>query len=300
MKDHNYWKNYVYEIDIKEIENNLKKTTFKSRGLKLSLKYFEKDKNAPNILYSPGTGYYALPHVELLYYMYRRGYNTFGIDFQGHGDSEGGRGDFTINELVENCNDAVKYISSNFNNRIGAFGNSLGGFVTFYLGLAQGPVKSIVCQNAAVLTEKKFQDEVAEKIGKLLPLGKLLVKLFPKGRIPIKLYVDHDGFRETKREKEELEKYIKDPDIIKKYTLRAVLSQISTPPPKPIEELKIPIMLLVPTRDKLLSVSYMKDLYNRFSSAKKKFVKIDGGHEWIISYPKKAAKIICDWFDETL
>ena len=93
---------------------------------------------------------------------------------------------------------------------------------------------------------------------------------------------------------------MKDPDIIKRYTLRAVLSQISTPPPNPIKELKIPIMLLVPARDKLLSVSYMKDLYNRLSSAKKKFVKIDGGHEWIISYPKKAAKIICDWFNETL
>ena len=45
MKDPDYWKNYIYETDVEEIERNLRQATFKSRGLNLSLKYFEKDRN---------------------------------------------------------------------------------------------------------------------------------------------------------------------------------------------------------------------------------------------------------------
>jgi len=122
VKDKDYWKNYVYETDAEEIEKGIKRTTFKSRGLNLGLKYFEKDRNAPNILWVVGTGCYSLYLAELGYHMYLRGYNTFGIDFQGHGESEGRRGDFSVSELVENCSDAARYISHSFNDRIGAVG----------------------------------------------------------------------------------------------------------------------------------------------------------------------------------
>ena len=300
MKDPNYWKNYLYETDAEEIERNLARTTFKSRGLNLSLKYFEKDRNAPNILLISGTGRYSLFGADMMYEMHLRDYNVFGVDFQGHGDSEGKRGDFTIGELVENCSDAAKYVSANFNDRIGAIGLSLGGFITLYLGLAHGPVKSIFCQNPGILTEKKFQEEVAKDVKRILPLLKLLVRLLPRVKIPTTLYVDLRGLAESEREKENVEKYMRDPDIVKWYTLRGAMSQISTPPPNPIEELKIPTMFLVPARDKLMSVSYVRDLYDRLPPIKKEFIEVDGGHFWMISHFKEAAKVICDWFDETL
>jgi len=300
MKDPNYWKNYLYETDAEQIERNLERTTFKSRGLNLSLKYFEKDRNAPNILLIGGTGGYSLFGADMMYEMHLRDYNVFGVDLQGHGDSEGKKGDFTIGELVENCSDAAKYISANYNDRIGAIGPSLGGFITLYLGLAHGPVKSIFCQNPGILTEKKFQEEVAKEVKRILPLLKLLVRLLLGVKIPTTLYVDLRGLAESEREKENVEKYMRDPDIVKWYTLRGAMSQISTPPPNPIEELKIPTMFLVPARDKLMSVSYVRDLYGRLPPIKKELIEVDGGHFWMISHFKEAAKVICDWFDETL
>ena len=300
MKAPNYWKNYVYETDVEEIGGNIRRRTFKSRGLNLSLKYFQKDRNAPNILYIQSTGGYSLSCAEMLYHMHLRDYNVFGIDFQGHGDSEGNHGDFTIDELVGNCNDAAKYISSNFNDRIAAVGVSLGGFITFYLGLAHGPVKSIICQNPGILTEKNFQNEVTKKGKRMLPLAKIIARLFPGMKIATTTYVDFWEFAETEREREILEKYMKDPDVVKWYTARAAMSQILTPLPNPIEELKIPTMFLVPNKDKLMSVSCVKDLYDRLPPIKKKFVEVDGGHFWTFSHPREAAKVICDWFDETL
>jgi len=301
MVDPRYWKNYVSETDSDEIEKSLRETTFKSRGLNLRLKYFQKDISAPSILCIPGTGCYSLlGTAEMLYHIYLRGYNVFAVDLQGHGDSEGKRGDFTIGQLVENSRDAARYISRNFNGRIGVIGASLGGFVTFYLALAQGPIKSIVCQDPAILTEKKFQEEVTRKAKRIIPLAKLLVKVFPRLKIPTSLYIDWKALPETEEEKELLEKFMNDPDLVKWYTLRAALSQIQTPPPNPIEKLKIPMMIVAPAKDKLMSLSYVKNLYNRLPPIKKKLVEVDGGHFWMFSHPKETVKMICDWFEETL
>ncbi len=302
MKDPTYWKNYVRGKDPEEIEKKIKKIKIKSRrGLNLNVTYFEKDKNAPSILGVNGIGCYSMLLAELGYCIYLRGYNVFGFDFQGHGDSEGERGDFTIPLLVENSKDVVNFISKNFNDRIGVIGGSLGGFVTFYLGLANSKVKSIVCQDPGILSEKRFEKEVIrhrKRTAKIiLFLAKRFVKFFPKLKIDITTYIDSKGYIEKE---EDLKIYMNDPNIVKKFTLRSVISQISTPPPKPINTLKVPTMFLVPTRDKLMSISYVRDLFNKLPNIKKRFAKINGYHDYLIFHPKEAAKVICDWFDKTL
>ncbi len=95
-----------------------------------------------------------------------------------------------------------------------------------------------------------------------------------------------------------VEKYAKDPDFDRWYTLSAILSLISTPLPNVLTELKIPMMFLVPVRG--FTPSYVKDLYNRLPSIKKRLVEVDGGIFWFESHLSDAAKEICKWFDEML
>jgi pimeloyl-ACP methyl ester carboxylesterase len=298
MKPRNYWKNYLCETDAAEIERNLKQTTFKSGDLSLSLKYFEKSKAAPNILWVVGTGCYSLYLAELGYHMYLRGFNTFGIDFQGHGDSEGKRGDFTLSELVGNCIDAVAHISNIYNHRIGAVGVSMGGFITFYLGLSHSAVKSIACLNPGIVTEEAFRDEVT-RLRKAPPLAGMVARLFPRMTIPTGRCVDFMGLAGAE-EKSHVETYLNDPSVVRCYTLRAVMSLISTPPPSPLAKLSVPAMFLAPVRDALMSVSYVRSVYDRLPDIKKRFVEVDGSHYWISSRPREAAAVICDWFQETL
>ena len=299
MKTGDYWKKYLSETDAAEIERSFKQTTFKSRNLNLSLKYFEKSKDAPNILWVVGTGCYSLYLAELGYHMHLRGFNTFGIDFQGHGDSEGERGDFTLSELVRNCIDAIAYISNKYNERVGAVGVSMGGFVTLYLGLSHSAVESISCLNPGIVTEKAFKDEVT-RLRKTPPLASAVARLFPRRRIPTQRCVDFMGLARTEEEKRHVVTYLNDPTIVRSYTLRAVMSLISTPPPNPVEKLNVPTMFLAPTRDALMSVSYVRNLYDRLPPIKKKLVKIDESHYWMSSHPREAAKLMCDWFQETL
>ena len=95
------------------------------------------------------------------------------------------------------------------------------------------------------------------------------------------------------------EGYLRDPDFDRWYPLSAVVSLVSTPPPEPISELKTPTMFLVPVRG-WSDPSYVRDLYNRLPPVKKRFVEVDGSVFWMNSHPKEAARVICEWFDETV
>jgi hypothetical protein len=46
--------------------------------------------------------------------------------------------------------------------------------------------------------------------------------------------------------------------------------------------------------------AYIAELYRRLPAIRKEIVDIDGSVYWMLSHPRTAAKIICDWFDTTL
>ena len=303
MKNQNYWKShYVVETSADEIEKNIKRTDFTSAGKNLDLIYFEKSRNAPNILISEGSGGHGYFFAELGYLMYLKAYNVFIMPRHGS---------MTINELVKRHNDALKYIAGNFNSRIGVFAESLGSYAIFYLALAHGSMKSMVLQNGpAILTEDSFQKAFSEGGGAarrrklVLPFAKLLVKIFPQLPLPISLYLDYKELIDTKEENRRVEihlikeGYLNDMDFNKWNPLSAIMSLVLTPPPNPLSHLKIPTMFLVPKRG--IYPSYEENLFNRFPAIKKKLVKVDGSVFWMVSHPKEAAEIISDWFNETL
>lgn len=306
MKNPGYWKeHYVVYGDADEIERNIKTANFTSGGKDFELVCFEKSESAPNILISPGSAGHAYVFAELAYEMHREGYNVFIMP------KEGGH---TVSELMPRHTDALKFIANNFNEKIGVFAEGLGGYVVFYLALANGRMKSLVFQNApAVLTEKGWHDAILGGKGAagrrklILPFAKALVKIFPNIKLPIRLYLDFKELVDTKEENRKIEEprieaFLKDPDFDASYPLRAIMSLISTPPPNPPDALKIPAMFLVPVRGFGGSsyVGYSKDLYDRLPSIKKRFIEVDGSVFWMCSHPKEAAEIICKWFDETL
>jgi alpha-beta hydrolase superfamily lysophospholipase len=306
MKNPTYWKKYyVVYGNADEIERNIKLAHFTSGGKDFELVYFEKSKNAPNILISPGSAGHAYVFAELAYEMYFRGYNVFIMP------KEGGH---TVSELMPRHTDALKFVANNFNEKIGVFAEGLGGYVVFYLAFANGPMKSVVFQNApAILTEKGWHEAILGGSGAagrrklILPFAKALLKIFPNIKLPIRLYLDFKELVDTKEENRRIEAprieaFLKDPDFDTSYPLRAIMSLISTPLPNPLTSLKIPTMFLVPVRGFGGSyyLNYSKDLYERLPSVKKKFVEVDGSVFWMCSHPKEAAEIISDWFSETL
>ena len=131
MKDPSYWKRYPIETSVAEIEQELHISSFVSGGESFDLICFGCDKSVPSILISPGSGGHGYVFAELGYRMHARGYNIFIMP------AHGGR---TIGELVDRHQDALRFIADVCNDRIGIFGEGLGGYVAFYLALAPMPI----------------------------------------------------------------------------------------------------------------------------------------------------------------
>lgn len=304
MKDRSYWKqHYVIETNAEEIERSIRLTQFRSEDKIFELIYFEKGKNAPNILVSQGSGGHAYIFAELAYLMHLHGYNVFIMP------KHGGQ---TIDKLVMRHANALAHISNEISDRTGVFAEGLGCYAVFYLALAGGAMKSMACLNGpAILTEDKFHkailegdDSVTKRRRRLLPFIRLLGKLFPWITLPIYTYLDFpEMVDEEEEENHRIEESIvssfdSDLDFDRRYPLSAVLSILSTPPPKELLALRTPTMFLVPIRG--FFPSYFKGLYDRLPPIKKRLVEINGGVFWMLSHPNQASKIICDWFDESL
>lgn len=305
MRNSNYWKkHYVIETDAEEIERKIRRTHFVSGGRKFELIYFEQGKNAPSILISRGSGGHAYIFAELAYFMHFCGYNVFVMPKHGG---------FTISQLEDRHADALAHISQSFNDRIGVFGEGLGVYASFYLALAgSSPMKSIACLNGpAILTEDKFHKTIfegtkdsAKRRRQLLPFVRILAKIFPWAKMRISAYLDFKELIDTEEENRKIEEpfvraFDNDPDFDMFYPLSAIMSLVSTPAPKPLSELKVPAMFIVPVRG--FFPSYFHDLFNRLPRTdRNKLIEVDGGVFWILSHPKLASKIICYWFDKTL
>ncbi|HEY0355979.1 MAG TPA: hypothetical protein VGC29_07240 [Flavisolibacter sp.] len=297
MKDQNYWKRYPVLTNPEEIGLALSSDYFLSEGKRFELLRFYKDTSAGNVLISPGSGGHAYVFAELAYLIHKQGYNVFIMPRHGG---------FTISELFRRHTDAIQYIRSKYPNALHLYGEGLGGLVIFYLALAGVPVQSIICENApAILTDKAFHNAMKKdgKGGKrralLLPLFRLLVKVFPSLPIPIKAYlvweelIDFADEHNRAIEERIVQGYNNDPDFDKRYPLQAVMSLVNTPPPNPLSDLSIPIMFIVTTRG--FMPAYFKELFRRLPMMTKRLVEIDGGVFWMVSNPNDAAKLICDW-----
>lgn len=307
VNDSGYWKtHYVVLADADKIERDITIAEFFSNGERFDLVCFVGGPDAPNILISQGSGGHAYVFAELGYEMHRRGYNVFIMPRHGGG---------TVGELLGRHRDALGYIGRAFNERIGVYGEGLGGYVVFYLALAQGPMKSLACQNApAIMTEAEYHEALGRDTGPwvgaarrrriMIPLAKLLVRILPRIKIPISLYLGWKALIDTREGTRDVERrlvedgYLRDPDFDRWYPLSAVMSLIATPPPQPLDTLQMPTMFLMgrdgPTPE------YIKGLFRRLPPVKKRLIEVNGGVYWMLSHPKEAADALCGWFDETV
>ena len=247
------WRGYVLDkdSDADAIARELGALHFTSAGRSHELIGFEASKDAPTVLISPGSGGHAYLFAELAHFLYLSGFNVFVMPRHGG---------LTIDEIVSRHRDAVDALVARYRGRIGVFGEGLGGFAVFYLALAGAPVHAIACQNApAILDEPAFEaavtgdDAQGRMRRRLLPVMKTLAKRAPQLPVPIRAYLDFRKMIDSRGVAHEvearlIEQYLDDRDFDRRYPLRAVLSLLTTPPPRPLASMTVPTMFVVARR----------------------------------------------------
>jgi len=237
-------------------------------GNKLHLIVFSAGKNAPSVVLIPGTTAYALVYAQFCYDMYKQGFNVIGFDPRGHGQSSGRRGNYTMNELVDDTLEVVKYARNRFGGKVALAGSSQGGMVAFYAAAKDDSIDAVVCHNLADLNGK--DNIILSQIKPpriLVPLCSWAMNLYGNYSIPVSLYLDLS--KEKFPDGTDAATLIrKDPLAVSWITFRALNSLLHTDLAKPVEEIKVPVMLIHAQRDSIFPQAYVDGLYHRLTCPK--------------------------------
>ncbi len=294
-----YWHHYLV-TDPAQVAGVIKEEYVNSRGLRLHLDVYRREDEAPTVLFVPGTGAHARCYAEFLFQLYKQGFRVVGIDLQGHGLSEGVRGSFTIEELVENIYDVTTWAIERYGEKVGVGGSSLGGILAFYAVANDPRLKSAACHNVALLSEPGYLrlTRAPNLLRTILPLSRLAARLLPELRLSVWLYLDPRAITDDPRL---LETFVNDPLSLQALPLRSIISQSQATPARPIEEIETPIMVLHAERDRIFPPDYCQAIYNRLTCPKR-FELIPEADHFIFAPPylNRSLPPVVNWFRETL
>ncbi len=294
-----YFEQVAEAMGFKNIYNEFKSDYFMSDGLKLHADVLAYSKDAPTIVFIPGTAIYALCYAEFLYKLHKRGFNVIGFDPRGHGQSEGARGDYSMDELMRDTHSAISYATTKFNNNISLVGSSQGGIVALYMAAKDTRLKSVVCQNFADLTSPDAAKLTRfPRLSKYLkPILKNFGGIMPNTSIPIDAYLDLELVKV--RNFGNMKNFIdQDPLALHHVSFRALQSLATTALPKPLAEIEIPVMVFQGTADSIFSVDFTQKIYDQLT-CKKCFELFDGyDHAIMAEAPDLIIPPIVKWLED--
>jgi alpha-beta hydrolase superfamily lysophospholipase len=264
-----YQDNMMKQLKININRSVIEETYITAYGNRLHLIIAAAGKNAPTLVFIPGTTAYAQVYAQFGYDMYKEGFNVIGFDPRGHGLSSGPRGNYTINELVDDTLAVVKYARERFGEKVALAGSSQGGIVAFYAAAKDDSITAVVCHNIADLNGK--DNLVLSQIRPpqfLVPLCAFFMNLYGNYSFPISLYLDLS--KEKFSDGTDAATLIKrDPLAVSWITFRALNSLMHTDLSKPVETISVPVMLIHAGKDNIFPQAYVEDIYNRLTCRKK-------------------------------
>ena len=298
--DDAYFAHLIDALGFPDILDAFERDWVLSDGLRLHLDVHTHHKDAPTVVFVPGTSVYGACYAEILFEIGRAGYNIVSLDPRGHGRSEGRRGDYTIGEIMRDVRTVVDYARSRFNARVSLMGSSQGGIVAFYLAAEGIDVDSVICQNFADLTWSETAElsryPALARVFKPVVSG--LGAVVPGVRVPVASYLDLKGIRI--KYFENLHRFIHDdPFTVTHISLRAARSLTTARLARRVEEIDVPILVFQGKRDTVFPVEYTRHLYDRLTCRKAMHLYDHLNHAIMVEDVDVIKGDLIAWLDET-
>ncbi len=278
------------------MKNNIliEELTLTSGDYKLYGRLYIVNKEDPTIILLHGLGFHSFEYEELAPLLSKNGFNCLAFDFRCHGRSEGQRGYWTLQELVDDTKKVVDYVYNRFNDKIGIFGNSLGAIVAVFAAAQDSRIKSIVASGCPA----KTADFLLTKIRKVLLFIADGLAHFIPFRISMNNFYSYGQLIDNP---EWIRKIENDPLIpeARRLAITTYKKALEWDTTKVVKEVNIPLLVLQGKKDNLQPINQSEMLYGA-ANEPKEFKLIDAGHLPHLENPELTNKILIEWFNKTL
>ena len=269
--------------------------TIVSAGHALYGKSWEADREAPTLVLLCGLGFHTFEYDLLAPHLCAAGYNCLTFDYRGHGRSEGRRGDWTLQDLSDDVRRAVDLVARRHRGRIGAFGNSLGAMTAILTATLDERIASVVASNCPA----RLADFM------LTPLRSALYRVAKMASrvIPLHISVNHFySYDQLIGDARWVETIRRDPRITaaRRLSLKTYASLLEDwDAMVTATRVGTPLLLVQGSKDALQPARESERIHEA-APTRSTLVRIDTGHLPHLEAPEPLARIVAQWFAETL
>lgn len=246
------------------------------------------------VLLLPGLGFHSFEYDELADRLADAGYSSLSLDYRGHGRSEGPRGRWVVEELIEDASHALDFLVGRDAQRIGVFGNSLGAFVGMHLAARDARVRSLVASGCPA----RVADFASTSFRRVLLAGLLACERVVPFRVSINHFIPYRSI-------------LRDPVIIAKVRADPLIADARRFAPSTYRDifawdalaaassLTIPLLVLYAEFDAFQPAEQSQRLYQA-ARCEKELRSLPTGHVPDLENAALVAPVLVEWFGRTL
>ena len=282
-------------LDLERALERLEHEWVPFRGLQIHLEWHSVEPRAPAFVIAPGLGDHARRLTPLAAALAERGWSSLVVDREGHGLSEGHRGDATLESDLGVLELAIGLARSRFAGPVVLLGDSLGGIMSWYLLTREPDVEAAVCHcigHPDVSHDRAFRIKA--------PLMRGLGLLAPRLPIPVRQIADYDHVALDPVTKSYFDDEV---DGLFNFTVtaRAAASYTRFRPGIPWERVETPVLVMIGAEDRMVSPRFTRDCIERATPPRAEYREIPGaGHQLFLDHLGAAIGPLTEWVEATL
>lgn len=280
-----YWQKYYPVKTLQRAEKLVKPVKVASTGVEIHMDVYEQpQKGAPVLIFNHGAAGYCKLFVELALLYFDLGYTVVLPDQRGQGLSGGSRGDYTVQECVQNICDVATWAKEKYAAPIYMAGGSMGGALTYYAAAAGAPVEKIACLNLfncgnGVDGLELSRFSFITNFPMLFKLMIWLMNVLQFVRFPRMRYSWFGRFNRLMDDRDTGFQKLWDADPVppRLISLRSLSSMLNIPPAIPFAENTIPTLVINQAQDRMVDPYVTYRNYLKLGG-KKQYLEISYGH----------------------
>ncbi len=258
--------------------------------LPIHCELYEYDSHAPTLLFIPGIGTYSELYCELLARLCDEGFNIMAVDLRGHGYSGGIRGQYRVDEVVDDLCQVIDYLEQHFDGPIGLFGCSIGARLGLAAAEREPRIQALLCHT---LFLAELPPDLWHSVGwSSLQFSSLFA---PFMRVNFRNFVNV----------EDLLKYNpmgqladKDPLLVWNYPISTLHSVYSHSSDVLEQSLGIPAAIIIGSNDEVIRLEYIERIRQKSSQAFDLIVIEDGSHMLPFDHIDDTLEASSAWFQQ--